>query len=129
VLKIGQASQQQIPQLQQAVPVRTASETCRSNDVGPGRTLVSATKVVRPVRNLTPYHVSVSINHVPVLVVPPCYGPSMLPTPVDGFTLEAVASLPTSGGQKQVSLKVVPSSSADGWDIVMDGVLEGTSAN
>ena len=33
---------------------------------------------------------------------------------------EAIATLPTTGGQKQVALKVVPSEDDKGWDIVAD---------
>src|SRR5262249_36693766 len=68
-------------------------------------------------RNLTPYHVSVYLDRAPVTILPPCFGPSMIETPPTEFRLEAVASMPTAAGQRQMSLNIVPTEA--GWDIVV----------
>jgi hypothetical protein len=44
----------------------------------------------------------------------------MIATPATEFRLEAIANLPTTGGQKQMALKVIPSADDKGWDIVAD---------
>jgi hypothetical protein len=95
---------------------RTPSDVCFKGQTVPGRALVSGSKVTRPIRNLTPYHVSVYLNQAPVTILPPCFGPSMIETPATEFRLEAVASMLTAGGQRQVSLTVVPTET--GWDVV-----------
>jgi hypothetical protein len=86
----------------------------------PLRPIVQRATIVRPVRNLTPYHVSVYLDHKAVAILPPCYGPSMITTPTSEFKLEAAASLLTSGGQRQIQLKIVPNNGGFGWDIVPD---------
>jgi hypothetical protein len=96
---------------------RTPADACFRSDTIPAPALVSASTVARPIRNLTPYHVSVYLNQTPVTILPPCFGPSMIETPTGGFRLEAVASLLTAGGQKQLSLSVVPTET--GWDVVV----------
>jgi hypothetical protein len=100
--------------------VNAVSGACSTmqNTAVPARPVVRRTTIDRPIRNLTPYHVSVYLDRTPVAIVPPCYGGSMITTPINEFTLEASASLPTTGGQKQVNVKVVPS--GGGWDIVPD---------
>ena len=113
--------EQQAPRPQEQRAARMTSEVCAVSRFGSGFPLVRATNtILRPVRNLTPYHVSVYVDHRPVLIMPPCYGPSMIATPATQFRLEAVANLPTTGGQKQIALKVVPSADDKGWDIVAD---------
>jgi hypothetical protein len=115
------ASQQQAPRLPEQRAARMISEVCAVSRFRSGFPLVQATNtILRPVRNLTPYHVSVYVDHRPVLTMPPCYGPSMIATPAIEFRLEAIANLPTAGGQKQFALKVVPSADGKGWDIVAD---------
>ena len=84
------------------------------------RPLVQKAGVVRPVRNLTPYYVSVYLDRKSVAVLPPCYGPSMITTPTGEFKLQAAASLVMSGGQKQIEVKIIPGTNAYGWDIVPD---------
>jgi len=103
------------PALQQRVE-RTPDDICYKGQPIPSRALVSGQKVTRPIRNLTPYHVSLYLNRTPVTILPPCYGPSMIETPPTEFRLEAVANMLTASGQKLVSLKVVPTET--GWDIV-----------
>jgi hypothetical protein len=100
---------------------RTAADICWTGAVAPAHTLVRDGKVVRPIRNLTPYHVSLLLDNAPVMILPPCFGPSMITTPTSGFKLEAAASMPAVGGQRQMPMKVVPS--ADGWDVVVDDVV------
>jgi hypothetical protein len=100
----------------QQPPERTPDDICYRGESIPSHALVSGQKVTRPIRNLTPYHVSVYLNRTPVTILPPCFGPSMIETPPTEFRLEAVATMLTSGGQKQVSLSVVPTET--GWDIV-----------
>ncbi|HYR89655.1 MAG TPA: hypothetical protein VE422_36615 [Terriglobia bacterium] len=84
------------------------------------RPLTGRTNVVRPVRNLTQYHVSISLDRTSVAILPPCYGPSMITTPAREFRLEATASVLTTGGQRQIRMKVIPSADGSGWDIVPD---------
>jgi hypothetical protein len=103
------------PALQQRVQ-RTPDDICYKGQPIPSRALVSGQKVTRPIRNLTPYHVNVYLNRTPVTILPPCFGPSMIETPPTEFRLEAIASMITADGQKQVSLTVVPTET--GWDIV-----------
>ena len=112
---------QQVPRPQEQRAARMISEVCAVSRIGSAVPLVRATStILRPVRNLTPYHVSIYVDRRPVLIVPPCYGPSMIATPATEFRLEAIATLPTTGGQRQVALKVVPSEDDKGWDIVAD---------
>jgi hypothetical protein len=99
---------------------RTPADTCWTGAVAPASTLVRDGKVVRPVRNLTPYHVSLLLDDSPVMMLPPCYGPSMISMPSGGFRLAAAASVPGEGGQRQMALKVVPNPTAQGWDVVVD---------
>jgi hypothetical protein len=100
---------------------RSAAGPCSGMDRNaPMRPLVQKTSVVRPVRNLTPYYVSVYLDRKAVTILPPCYGPSMITTPTGEFKLEAAASLVMSGGQKQIQVKIIPGANAYGWDIVPD---------
>jgi hypothetical protein len=112
---------QQAPQPQEQESDRMISKVCSvpefSHAFEPFR---SASTILRPVRNLTPYHVSVYVDHKPVLIMPPCYGPSMIATPATEFRLDALASLVTAGGQRQIAVKLVPSTGNNGWDIVLD---------
>ena len=115
------ALEQQAPRPQEQRAARMVSDVCAVSRFSSGFPLVRATNtILRPVRNLTPYHVSVYVDHRAVLIMPPCYGPSMIATPATEFRLEAIANLPTTGGQKQIALKVVPSADDKGWDIVAD---------
>jgi hypothetical protein len=102
----------------EAVPV--AAKTCSLAETGQALTQPRTNKVMRPIRNLTPYHVSIALDNVPLATIPPCYGPWMIATPANEFRLEAAASLLTVGGQKQIPVKVVPSRNESGWDIVTD---------
>jgi hypothetical protein len=43
----------------------------------------------------------------------------MITTPTSEFKLEASASLLTTGGQRQIRVKIVPNS-GNGWDILPD---------
>jgi hypothetical protein len=113
------------PTLQPPVQ-RTASDICFRSPAGLARVLVSGTKVTRPIRNLTPYHVGIYLNRTPVTILPPCYGPSMIETPPTEFRLEAVASMLSADGQKLVPLTVVPTE--NGWDvIVVPADIQGSS--
>jgi hypothetical protein len=115
------ALEQQAPRPQEQSVARVTSEVCAVSRLNSGYPVVrTANTILRPVRNLTRYHVSVYVDHRPVLIVPPCYGPSMITTPATEFRLDAIASLPTTGGQKQIALKVVPGPGGKGWDIVTD---------
>jgi hypothetical protein len=82
----------------QEVQAGRVSETCSAARFYSAPPLVRVTKVLRPVRNLTPYHVSVYLDRTPVLILPPCYGPSMIATPATEFRLEAAASQLTAAG-------------------------------
>jgi hypothetical protein len=75
--------------------------------------------VLRPVRNLTPYHVRLFLNGTQVALMPPCYN-SMVPMPTFPFHLESVASLLTTEGQTEAEVEVVPNADKTGWDIVRD---------
>ncbi len=115
------AGRLKVPRPQEQRAARMISEVCAVSRIGSAVPLVRATStILRPVRNLTPYHVSIYVDRRPVLIMPPCYGPSMIATPATEFRLEAIATLPTTGGQRQVALKVVPSEDDKGWDIVAD---------
>ncbi len=106
--------------LQEQSPASMVSGPCSESKFTAIAPLVRTGKVLRPVRNLTPYHVSVYLDRTQVLIMPPCFGPSMIATPAVEFRLDAAASLLTTGGQKQIAVKVVPSPSEAGWDIVPD---------
>jgi hypothetical protein len=110
---------QQAPRLEQRGTGNGVSGACSVHDF-PALPIVRATTILRPVRNLTPYHVSLYIDRKPVLILPPCYGPSTIATPATEFHLEAIATVLTAGGQKQITLKVVPSPGNKGWDVVAD---------
>jgi len=97
---------------------KVASVECSTDDRFVRRPIADRTNVIRPVRNLTQYHVSVYVDHKAVTILPPCYGPSMITMPSIEFQLEATASVLTAEGQKQVPMKIVPHSG--GWDIVQD---------
>src|SRR5262249_34294078 len=56
-----------------ALVTRTAADICWTGAVAPARTLVRDGKVVRPIRNLTPYHVSLLLDNSPVMILPPCF--------------------------------------------------------
>jgi hypothetical protein len=111
---------QRASRLQEQPAGRGISEPCSGAKFNPAPPIVRMTKVLRPIRNLTPYHVSVYLDRTQVLIIPPCYGPSMIATPATEFRLEAAASLLTTGGQRQIALRIVPSAEENGWDIVQD---------
>src|SRR5262249_18362755 len=96
---------------------RTPSDICFKSPVTPASVLVNGSKVTRPIRNLTPYNVSVFIDRALISIISTCSGPSMIVTPPGEFRLEAVASMPTAAGQRQMSLNTVPTEA--GWDIVV----------
>jgi hypothetical protein len=85
----------------------------------PGRPIAYRESVLRPVRNLTPYHVRLFMNGAQVANLPPCYN-SMVMMPAYPFHLESVANLLTTEGQTQMEVKVVPNIDENGWDIVWD---------
>lgn len=114
------ALDQQTSRLQERQAGSGVSGPCSATKFSPAPPLVRTTKVLRPIRNLTPYHVSVYLDRAPVLIMPPCYGPSMIATPATEFRLEAAASLLTTGGQRQITVRIVPSAEENGWDIVPD---------
>ena len=94
------------------------------------RSLTRTSNVSRPVRNLTPYHVSLYMDRKRVAILPPCYGPSMITTPASDFKLEAAGILLTTNGQKQIEVKILPTTGGDGWDIVPEtGEPVGFKAN
>jgi hypothetical protein len=106
---------------------RPPDDVCFKIENVAARALVGGMKVTRPVRNLTPYHVSIYLNNTPVAMLPPCYGPSMIETPPTEFRLEAVAGVLTRAGQNAVSLDVVPTGA--GWDIVLPPAKRQSPAN
>jgi hypothetical protein len=85
----------------------------------PARPIVYRETVLRPVRNLTPYHVRLFMNGSQVANLPPCYN-SMVQMPNYPFHLESVANLLTTEGQTQMEVKIVPNIDENGWDIVWD---------
>jgi len=93
------------------------SAACEATVTAPSGPITYKDTVLRPVRNLTPYHVRLHLNGRPVAAFPPCYG-SMVPMPSYPFYLESFASLLTTEGQSQVEVKVVPNTDENGWDIV-----------
>src|SRR5262249_28225347 len=65
---------------------RVVAGPCSSMDrTAPMRPVVQKTTVVRPVRNLTPYYVSLYLDRKAIVTLPPCYGPSMVTTPTGEF--------------------------------------------
>jgi hypothetical protein len=94
----------------------------------PDLPIVQGTRVLRAVRNLTPYHVSLHIDRANTVIFPPCYGPSMISVPTTDIRLEASASLVTTAGQRQVRVKIVPNLRGDGWDILPDTLEPATTA-
>jgi hypothetical protein len=96
------------------------SSPCPAASVpSPARPIVYRDGVLRPVRNLTPYHVRLFMNGSQVANLPPCYN-SMVMMPAYPFHLESVASLMTTEGQTQMEVKIVPNNDENGWDIVWD---------
>jgi hypothetical protein len=85
----------------------------------PARPIAYREGVLRPVRNLTPYHVRLFMNGAQVANLPPCYQ-SMVMMPAYPFHLESVANLLTTEGQTQMEVKIVPNLDENGWDIVWD---------
>jgi hypothetical protein len=69
---------------------------------------------------LTPYHVTLFLDNVQILILPPCSGPSMITTPTAEFRIKAIANVLTTQGQKQFILKLIPSLGDKGWDVVPD---------
>jgi hypothetical protein len=132
-ISLGQAS---LERVDRETPVRTgfsiqsllSRDTKPAQPVGgpcPGmalrnsvRPVTQANNVARPVRNLTPYHVSLYLDRKRVAILPPCYGPSMISTPAAEFKLEAAGSLVTGDGQKLIGVKILATAGGDGWDIV-----------
>jgi hypothetical protein len=110
----------QTSRLPEPQATRGGSEPCSAAQFSPARPVVQMSKVLRPIRNLTRYHVSVYLDRRPVLILPPCFGPSMIATPTTEFRLEAAASQLTAAGQRQIAVRVVPSVGENGWDIVAD---------
>jgi hypothetical protein len=106
------------PQLTDQHAARAASGSCSAMGFSSARPLVQNTTILRPVRNLTPYHVMLYLDHRLVGVMPPCYGPSLIATPVTEFKLEAAGSLSTAAGNKYIAVKIVPADGEAGWDIV-----------
>jgi hypothetical protein len=113
-------SGQQAARLDEQRATRLSSDMCSVADFSPALPTVRLTSILRPVRNLTHYHVSLYLDRKQILILPPCSGPSMIATPPSEFRLDAVATMLMTGGQKQISLKVVPSPGNKGWDIVLD---------
>jgi len=113
-------SGQQTPRLEEQKAMRLSLDMCSAADFSSPVPVVRTTAILRPVRNLTHYHVSLYLDRRPIVILPPCSGPSMIATPASEFRLEAVASMPMTGGQKQVSLRVIPGPGNKGWDIVPD---------
>jgi hypothetical protein len=98
---------------------RLIPDPCSAADLhSPTRPIVYKDGVLRPVRNMTPYHVRLYLNRTPLVVLPPCSGPSMVRTPTSEFELEGTASLLTAGGQTQIEVKIVPNVNENGWDVV-----------
>jgi hypothetical protein len=96
------------------------SSPCPAASVpSPARPIVYKETVLRPVRNLTPYHVRLFMNGTQVANLPPCYN-SMVMMPAYPFHLESLASLLTTEGQTQMEVKIVPNIDENGWDIVWD---------
>src|SRR5262245_32036552 len=92
------------PAPNQASETKVASEECSTDERFVRRPMTDKSNVIRPVRNLTQYHVSVYVDHTAVMILPPCYGPSMITMPTKEFQLEAKASVLTTEGQKQVPM-------------------------
>jgi hypothetical protein len=111
---------QQASRLEEQRAQHLNSDVCPAADFSPALPVVRTTTIMRPVRNLTHYHVSLYLDRKQILILPPCSGPSMIATPTSEFRLDAVAGMLMTGGQKQISLKVVPSPGNRGWDIVSD---------
>jgi hypothetical protein len=109
----GQSSLVRKENTDRGIPAR-----CSAAGFVPAVPIVRSTTILRPVRNLTSYHVSLYVDNKPVLILPPCSGPSMIATPAAEFRIEAIANLLTAGGQKQIAMKVIPSTEDKGWDIV-----------
>jgi hypothetical protein len=124
--RIGTAARS-VPPAQEPLIKRTPADICWTGATAAGRPLIHDGKIDRPVRNLTPYHVSLRLDNSLVMVFPPCFGPSMITTPTGAFKLEATASLPTVGGQRQLQMKIVPGPEEEGWDIVVDDAAQTTA--
>jgi hypothetical protein len=133
-VSLGENSFKQTERASVSVPsqkesMEAASAQCPETPAGTApRPVVQRANVVWPIRNRTPYHVTVYLDSAQVTIMPPCYGPSLITTPVSGFKLQAAGSIPITGGQKQIGLKVVPVA-AGGWEIVEDFAGRDIAAN
>ena len=72
--------------------------------------------VIRPFRNLTPYSVSLVVGRE-TTTIPPCFG-AMVATPMSEFTISAKASIPETGGQREMPLETIVNSAGTGWDVI-----------
>jgi hypothetical protein len=101
-----------------AVDVPPATNPCADKTV-PGLYNPIWTKdgMSRPVRNLTPYVVTVSVGTAVVSRLGPCFG-LMITIPFGDFSLTAEATVPGPQGQQQLPLAVVVNTAGTGWDVI-----------
>ena len=92
-------------------PCRLADEPIRSP------IYYASSRVWRPLRNLTPYPVVVTINGSRIANLPPC-GSELVAIPSGGFRLQAKASLPSSDGQKESPAEMELNPVGTGWDVL-----------
>lgn len=119
--------EKRLDQIQRAVPSANVPAP-EPSPIGTGCPAETATRRItpiierqgirRPIQNMTPYYVRLSMKGTPVAMLAPCYGPTMVLTPPSAFKLEATASLPIEGGQRELQLQIIPSFNGNGWDIV-----------
>ena len=101
-----------------AADVRRATMPCADKAV-PGlyNPIQTTVGMSRPVRNMTAYAVTVSVEKTVVSRLGPCFG-SMITVPFGVFTVTAEATVLGPRGQQQLSLDVVVNTAGTGWDIV-----------
>jgi hypothetical protein len=73
--------------------------------------------VIRPFRNMTPYHITLAIGKETLTNLGPCFA-SMVTIPMGDFTITAQAAVLETGGQREVPLDIVVNATGTGWDVV-----------
>jgi hypothetical protein len=113
---VGRNAYSEGPQKPEVV-IEAASTECDGKPV-PGlyNPVQLRSMVIRPVRNLTPYSISLVVGRE-TTTIGPCFG-AMVATPMNELTISAKASIPEAGGQSEIPLQIKVNSAGTGWDVI-----------
>jgi hypothetical protein len=73
--------------------------------------------IMRPLRNMTPYQVTLAIGKDTLANLGPCFG-SMVRIPEGEFTITAQAAVLDTGRQREVPMEIVVNATGTGWDVI-----------